>query len=65
MTLTFQHHNPVTLYFGPYLNCCWTNCHQILKQGSLDKDLSKNMWDVREQVTLATIMQKHVFDHNF
>ena len=74
MTLTFQGHHCVKLHFGPYLSSYWTNCHQILTLGSLDRGLSVNQkkqswavwtWDVRKHVTLATIMQKDVFDHNF
>ena len=73
MTLTFQGHNYIKSQFGPYLGSCWTNCHQILTLSSLGRGLSTNQktswavwtWDVRERVTLATIMQKDVFDHNF
>ena len=73
MTLTFQGHNYVKSYFGPYLSSCWTNCHQILTLGSLGWGLSINkkiscaVWkcDVRERVTFATIKQKDLFDDNF
>ena len=40
LTLTFQGHNCKTSHFGPYLGFCWTNCCQILTQGSLDRGLS-------------------------
>ena len=73
MTLTFQGHNYIKSHFGPYLGSCWTNCYQILTLSSLDQSLSINQktswaiwtWDVRERITLATIIQKDVFDHNF
>ena len=73
MTLTFQGHNYIKSHFGPYLGSCFTNCHQILTLSSLGRGLSIHQktswavwtWDVRERVTLATIMQKDVFDHNF
>ena len=73
LTLTFQGHKYVKAHFGPYLGSCRTNCHQILTQGSLGRGLSINKkkswavwtWDVRERVTLATIIEKDVFDHNF
>ena len=73
LTLTFQGHNYIKSHFGPYLGFCWTNCCQILTQGSLDRGLSIDQktswavwtWDVRKCVTLAAIMQKDVFDHNF
>ena len=73
MTLTFQGHNYIKSHFGLYLASCWTNCHHILTLSSLGRGLSTNQkvswavwtWDVRERVTLATIMQKDVFDHNF
>ena len=60
-------------HFGPYLGSCWTNCPKILALSSLDRGLSTNQktswtvwtWGVRKRVTLATIMQKDVFDHNF
>ena len=73
MTLTFQGHHYIKSHFGPYLGSYWANCHQILTLGSLGRSLSINQkiswavwtWDVRKRVTLATIMQKDVFDHNF
>ena len=73
MTLTFQGHHCIKSYFGQYLGSCWTNYHQILTLGSLGRGLSINQkiswavwtWDVCKRVTLATIMQKDVFDHNF
>ena len=73
MTLTFHGHDPVKSHFGPYLNFCCTNCHQILTQHTLGQSLSINqkislaVWtgDIRERVTLATIVQKDVFAHNF
>ena len=73
MTLTFQGHNYVKWYFGPYFDSCWTNYHQILTLGSLgwgfsiNKKISWAVWmcDVRERATLATIKQKDLFDHNF
>ena len=42
LTLTFQGHNYIKSHFGPYLGFCWTNCCQILTQGSLDRGLSIN-----------------------
>ena len=73
LTLTFQGHNYIKSHFGPYLGFCWTNCCQILTQGSLGRGLSIDQktswavwtWDVRECITLAAIIQKDVFDHNF
>ena len=73
LTLAFQGHNYIKSHFGPYLGFYWTNCCQILTQGSLGRGLSTNQktswvvwtWDVREHVMLATIIQKDVFDHNF
>ena len=73
MTLTFQGHNYIKSYFGPYLGSCRINCHQIVTLGSLGWSPSTNpkiswgvwTWDVRERVTLASIMQKDVFGHNF
>ena len=73
MTLTFQGHNYVKSHFGPYLGSCWTKCHQILTLDSLGRGLLTNqkiswvVWtcDIRERITLATIMQKTIFDHNF
>ena len=73
LILTFQGHNYIKSHFGPYLGFCWTNYCQILTQGSLGQGLSTNQktswavwtWDIRERVTLATIIQKDVFDHNF
>ena len=42
LILTFQGHNNIKSYFGPYmyLGFCWTNCCQILTQGSLGHGLS-------------------------
>ena len=73
ITLTFQGHNYVKSHFGPYLGSYLTNCHHILALGSLGLGLLTNQktswavwtWDVRERVTLATIMQTDVFGHNF
>ena len=73
LTLTFQGHNYIKSHFGSYLGVCWTNCCQILTQGSLGRGLSIDQktswavwtWDVRERVTLAAIIQKDVLDHNF
>ena len=42
LTLTFQGHNYITSHFDPYLGFCWTNCCQILTQGSLGWGLPIN-----------------------
>ena len=40
LTFTFQGHNYIKSQFGPYLGFCWTNCCQLLTQGSLGRGLS-------------------------
>ena len=59
MTLTFQGHNYVKSYFGPYLGSCWTNRHKILTLGSLGWGLSINKKYLKrfERVTYANVLR--------
>ena len=62
-------------HFRPYLGYYLSKHCQILEHGGLGKGLWIKYkiswvvctWDVREHrpVTLTTILQKHIFDHNF
>ena len=46
ITFSFRGHKSIKSHYGPYLNCCCTNCHQILTQGSLGQGLSKNLKNI-------------------
>ena len=59
MTLTFQGHNYLKSYFGPYLGSCWTNRHQIWTLGSLGRGFSINKTHLErfERVTYANVLR--------
>ena len=65
ITLTFQDHNPIKSHFGLYLRFCIDSFHRVALVGPLKKFLKDILIGLNVRHTLATILQKVVFCHNF